>query len=205
MGTNMCSNSVWGRVFSLMAHCIEVSRIFVLNWFHFGSASPGDRSEHTNTHTNTHTHKHTHTQTHTHTNTHTHTHTQTHTNTHTQTHTNIHKHTHKHTQTHTQRGGGPNPENVGARRVGATRVGGARRPRPRKSGGPKGGGPEGWGPEGWGAQNFALFFLLPLPFSMFFLSGGLLVEFWWCLKRRDPEMCTFGVLGLSCEAPACST
>ena len=32
-----------------------------------------------------------------------------------------------------------------------------------------------------------LFFLLPSEFSLFFslsLSGCLLVEFWWCLKRR---------------------
>ena len=28
-----------------------------------------------------------------------------------------------------------------------------------------------------------------------------LVDFWWCLKRRNPEMCTFGVLWLWCEAP----
>ena len=34
-----------------------------------------------------------------------------------------------------------------------------------------------------------------------FLSGGLLVEFWWCLKRRGAQMCTFGVLGLSCASP----
>ena len=27
------------------------------------------------------------------------------------------------------------------------------------------------------------------------------MEFWWCLKRRGPEMCTFGVLGLSCASP----
>ena len=48
--------------------------------------------------------------------------------------------------------------------------------------GPEGWGPEGWGPEGW-AQHFALFFPLPLPFPLFFsVSGGLLVEFWWCLK-----------------------
>ena len=56
------------------------------------------------------------------------------------------------------------------------------------------------------------FFLLPPPFSFFFslslgifsclffslrvssrvffpLSGGLLVKFWWCLKRRSPSMC----------------
>ena len=52
----------------------------------------------------------------------------------------------------------------------------------------------------WTAQNFALFSPLPPQNSFFsFLSGGLLVEFWWCLKRRDPQMCTFGVLGLSCE------
>ena len=38
------------------------------------------------------------------------------------------------------------------------------------------------------------------PSALFFPS--LLVEFWWCLKRRDPQMCTFGALGLSCETPA---
>ena len=27
------------------------------------------------------------------------------------------------------------------------------------------------------------------------------VEFWWCLKRQDAQMCAFGVLWLSCEAP----
>ena len=58
-----------------------------------------------------------------------------------------------------------------------------------------------WGPEGLeprrvgglkvgGGQNFELFFPLPPQFS-FFLSVG-------------PEMCTFGVLGLSCETPAVS-
>ena len=54
----------------------------------------------------------------------------------------------------------------------------------------------------WTAQNFALFFPLP-PQNSFFssLSGGLLVEFWWCFKGPDPQMCTFGVLGLLCEAP----
>ena len=59
------------------------------------------------------------------------------------------------------------------------------------------------GREGWGAQNFALFFPSPVPISFFLsLSGCLLVEFWWCLKRRGAQMCTFGVLRLSCEAPA---
>ena len=41
----------------------------------------------------------------------------------------------------------------------------------------------------------AFFFPLSPSFSIFFsLCRGLLVEFWWCLKRRDPLMCTFGVL-----------
>ena len=45
-------------------------------------------------------------------------------------------------------------------------------------------------------------FPLPHPFSLFlFLSGCLLVEFWWCLKRWRPQMCAFGVLWLLCEAP----
>ena len=80
------------------------------------------------------------------------------------------------------------PRRVGPRRVGPRRVG----PKPRKSGGPK----------GEGAQNFAFFFPLP-PQNSFFssLSGGLLVEFWWCLKRRDAQMCAFGVLWLSCASP----
>ena len=60
-----------------------------------------------------------------------------------------------------------------------------------RSGGSKGGGVEGWedpnpekgwGPEGWEAQNYA-FFPLPAPiFVSFFLSGSLLVEFWWCFS-----------------------
>ena len=115
--------------------------------------------------------------------------------------------------------GGPNPEKVEAPRawpegwgpeewepklreprgVGPRRVG----PRPRKSCGPegwglKGGGPKGVGPKA-GFPKFRVFSLS--PFSLFFsLSGGLLVEFWWCLVRRDPQMCTFGGLWLSCEA-----
>ena len=53
-----------------------------------------------------------------------------------------------------------------------------------------------------GAQNFALFPLLPPQFSFFLLSlGGLSVEFWWCLKRRGPKKCMFGVLGLSSASP----
>ena len=48
----------------------------------------------------------------------------------------------------------------------------------------------------WTAQNFTLLFPLPPSFSFFSsLSGGLLVEFWSCLKRRDPLLCTFGLSG----------
>ena len=75
-------------------------------------------------------------------------------------------------------------------------------------------GPRGWGAqrgpnpekveaegcrEGWRAQNFALSFCLSRHKIR---SGGLLVEFWWCLKRWSAQMCTFGVLWLSCEAVA---
>ena len=58
-------------------------------------------------------------------------------------------------------------------------------------------------PKGGGPKISRFFF--PPPATIFFLlslSWGPFVEFWWCLKRRGPEMCTFGVLGLSCEAPA---
>ena len=90
-------------------------------------------------------------------------------------------------------GGGPKPRKSGAPKGGAQK-GGA-----QKGGAPKGGAPKGWGPEGWEAQNFALFLPFPATVSLFLcLSGGLLVEFWWCLKRR---VCTFGVLGLSCASP----
>ena len=49
--------------------------------------------------------------------------------------------------------------------------------------------------------NFRSFFsLLPPQFSFFFLSLGVLA--WnFGVKRRGPEMCTFGVLGLSCASP----
>ena len=37
----------------------------------------------------------------------------------------------------------------------------------------------------------------PPQFSFFLLSlGGLLVEFWWCLKHREAQMCAFAVLWL---------
>ena len=76
-----------------------------------------------------------------------------------------------------------------------------------KGGAPKGGprrvgaDPEGWGPQGGGAQNFALCFPSPaIVFILFSLSSGSFCGILVVLKR--PEMCTFGVLGLSCEAPA---
>ena len=73
-----------------------------------------------------------------------------------------------------------------------------------KGWGPKGWGPKGWGPKGWGPKISRFFPLFRLPFSLFLsLSGGLLVEFWWCfLKRRVTQMYMFGVLELSCEEPA---
>ena len=69
---------------------------------------------------------------------------------------------------------------------------------------PKGGeAPKGGAPKGEGPKISRFFSLLPPQFSLFSPSlEGPFVEFWWCLKRRGPEMCTFGVLGLSCEAPA---
>ena len=93
------------------------------------------------------------------------------------------------------------PEVVGPRRVGPRRVG-PRRVGPRiveaqtrKSGTLKGGTLKSGGPK---ISRF--FFLLRSQFSFFSPSlGGSFVEFWWCLKRWGPEMCTFGVLGLSCE------
>ena len=52
-----------------------------------------------------------------------------------------------------------------------------------------------------GGPKFRAFFLSRQKISFFLLSlGGLLVEFWWCLKRRCAQVCTFGVLWLLCEA-----
>ena len=54
-----------------------------------------------------------------------------------------------------------------------------------------------------GEPKISRFFFRP-PATIFILlplSWGPCVEFWWCLKRRGPEMCTFGVLGLSCASP----
>ena len=75
---------------------------------------------------------------------------------------------------------GPQPRKSGVRRVGAKS--GAGRVGVRRVGSPK----------------FRAFFPSPVQNSFFSsLSGGLLVEFRWCLKRRGAQMCTFGVLGLS--------
>ena len=75
--------------------------------------------------------------------------------------------------------------------------------------GPEGSGTAAWGLEGWGPEGggpkILRFFFFPSPdpiFALFLsLSGGLLVEFWWCLKHRGTQMCMFGVLGLSCASP----
>ena len=57
------------------------------------------------------------------------------------------------------------------------------------------------GPEGWGAQNFALFSLA--LFSFFLpLLGVVSWNFGGVIEGQDNQMCTFGLLGLSCEAPA---
>ena len=72
-----------------------------------------------------------------------------------------------------------------------------RGPNPEKVEAPKGGAPNVGGPK------FRVFFSLSRHSFLFFFHSllGFLVEFWWCLKRRDPQMCTFGVLGLSCASP----
>ena len=56
-------------------------------------------------------------------------------------------------------------------------------------------GAAGWGPAEVGARRAGganisrfFFFLLPPIFALFSLSGGLLVGFWWCVKRRDPQV-----------------
>ena len=69
--------------------------------------------------------------------------------------------------------------NVGAQ----TQKNGGPEDRAPQRGGSKGGGPKA------GSPKFRAFFFFPLPppFSLSFsLSGGLLVEIWWCLKRQEP-------------------
>ena len=76
---------------------------------------------------------------------------------------------------------------MGARRVGGPEGWGPdlEKVRAPRVGSPKGGGSKGGGPKA-GAQNFALFSLSRSHFRSYSLSGGLIVEFWWCLKHRDP-------------------
>ena len=100
------------------------------------------------------------------------------------------------------KGWDPNPEKVGLRKSGP-RTGVARReggPIPEKIG------PRRVGPRRVGGPRFRAFVSHSRSiFALFVsLSVCLLVEFWWCLKRQDPRMCTFGVLGLLCESPAAS-
>ena len=100
------------------------------------------------------------------------------------------------------RGGrGCGSRGVGAPMVWAGRVGkgGA----PRRTPTQKKLGFEGWGPEGWGPEISRFFSLSHRKMRSVLPSlGGLLVEFWRCLKRQGPQMYTFRVLWLSCEAPA---
>ena len=64
-------------------------------------------------------------------------------------------------------------------------------PRQKKSGAQKGGGP-----------RFRAFFPPPaIIFILLSLSWGPSVEFWWYLKRRGPEMCTFGFFFSNNELP----
>ena len=98
------------------------------------------------------------------------------------------------------KGGGPNLEKVGPGRVGASEGWG-----PQRVGAPKGGGPEGWGPRRVGGPKFRAFVFSPLPplFSFFLpLVGVVSLNFGGVIEGLDPQMCTFGVLGLSCEPPA---
>ena len=74
----------------------------------------------------------------------------------------------------------------------------------RKSGGPKCGGPEVWRPEWWEAQNFALLFPSPAPFSLFFFplgwsSRGIVVA---DRGHGPPKECVWASLGSFSEAPA---
>ena len=95
-------------------------------------------------------------------------------------------------------------------------------PKPRKSEGQEGGpptggaptgeGPEGWGPEEGGGPNLEkvgprslrprrCFFPLSPQFSFFLLSLGAFRGILGVFEAPgSPEMCTIGVLGLSCEA-----
>ena len=98
-------------------------------------------------------------------------------------------------------GGGPKGED---RRVG---------PKPRenlalnfgapKGGVLKGGAPKGGAPKGAGPKLSRFFSPLPPHFRSFCLSLGVFSwNFGGVFEGRRTQMCTFGVLGLSCEVPA---
>ena len=55
---------------------------------------------------------------------------------------------------------------------------------------------------GGGPKIRSFFFLLPPLVSFFLPLLGRFVEFCGVIEGRDPQMCPFGVLGLSCEALA---
>ena len=55
------------------------------------------------------------------------------------------------------------------------------------------------GPRRVGDPKFRAFFSLSRHIFLSSSLGGPFVEFWWCFGSL--EMCTFGVVGLSCEAP----
>ena len=85
--------------------------------------------------------------------------------------------------------------------IGVSVFGELRRVGPSKGGAQtqKKSGAEGWGvdgaPKGEGPK-ISRFFSSPATISLFLcLSGCLLVEFWWCLKRRGAQMCTFEFSG----------
>ena len=76
--------------------------------------------------------------------------------------------------------------------VGPRRVGG----QTQKKWGPEGWSQKGGAPKGGGPKIWRFFFPLPPQFSFFFHSLLVFfVEFWWCLKRRCVQMCTFGLSG----------
>ena len=61
-------------------------------------------------------------------------------------------------------------------------------------GGPEGWAPKGGSPKGGDRKKFAIFSFSPPQLSFFLPSlGGLLVEFWWCLKRGGSKMFMFGL------------
>ena len=108
-------------------------------------------------------------------------------------------------------GGGPKPRKSGAPKGGAPKGGAPKGAAPKgrdqkgrdqKGWGPKGWGPEGGAPKGGGPKISRFFFPFPPPFRCFCVSLGVFSwNFGGVLKRRCPEMCTFGVLGLSCASP----